>query len=162
MPVAAETDVLVVGGGPAGIAAAVASGRTGAKTVLVERFGFLGGNATAGLVGPFMTSYSQDGKIKLIKGVFEELAERAEALGGAIHPREVEGGSEYAGFITYGHRRGTPFDPEAVKLVAAEMCLEAGVDLRLHTFVVDTLVEDGGVWGCWSPASPAWRRSAPG
>ncbi|MFN8636299.1 MAG: FAD-dependent oxidoreductase [Chloroflexota bacterium] len=142
VPVAAEADVLVVGGGPAGIAAAVAAGRNGAKTVLVERFGFLGGNATAGLVGPFMTSYSQDGKIQLIKGVFEELVERAEALGGAIHPRSVEGGSEYAGFITYGHHRVTPFDPEYVKLVAAEMCLEAGVDLRLHTFVVDTLVED--------------------
>ena len=146
-PVVADTDVLVVGGGPAGIAAAVASGRTGAKTVLVERFGFLGGNATAGLVGPFMTSYSQDGEIQLIKGVFEELVERAEALGGAIHPRGVEGGSEYAGFITYGHHRVTPFDPEAVKLVAAEMCLEAGVDLRLHTFVVDALVEDGGIAG---------------
>jgi hypothetical protein len=147
VPIAAEADVLVVGGGPAGIAAAVASARNGARTVLVERFGFLGGNATAGLVGPFMTSYSQDGKIQLIKGVFEELVERAEALGGAIHPRGVEGGSEYAGFITYGHHRVTPFDPEAVKLVAAEMCLEAGVDLRLHTFVVDTLVEDGGVAG---------------
>lgn len=147
VPVAAEADVLVVGGGPAGIAAAVSSARNGARTVLVERFGFLGGNATAGLVGPFMTSYSQDGKIQLIKGVFEELVERAEALGGAIHPRGVEGGSEYAGFITYGHHRVTPFDPEAVKLVAAEMCLEAGVDLRLHTFVVDTLVEDGGVAG---------------
>jgi len=147
VPIAVETDVLVVGGGPAGIAAAVASGRTGAKTVLVERFGFLGGNATAGLVGPFMTSYSQDGKVQLIKGVFEQLVERAEALGGAIHPRSVEGGSEYAGFITYGHHRVTPFDPEAVKLVAAEMCLEVGVELRLHTFVVDTLVEDGAVTG---------------
>ena len=110
-PVAAEADVLVVGGGPAGIAAAVASARNGARTVLVERFGSLGGNATAGLVGPFMTSYSQDGKIQLIKGVFEELVERAEALGGAIHPREVEGGSEYAGFITYGHHRVTPVRP---------------------------------------------------
>src|SRR5688500_12856647 len=101
IPVAAEADVLVVGGGPAGIAAAVASGRNGAKTVLVERFGFLGGNATAGLVGPFMTSYSLDGKQQLIRGIFEELVERAEALGGAIHPSHVEGGSEFAGFITY-------------------------------------------------------------
>ncbi len=144
---AAEADVLVVGGGPAGIGAAVASGRNGAKTVLVERFGFLGGNATAALVGPFMTSYSLDGKIQLIKGVFEELVERAEALGGAIHPSKVEGGTEFAGFITYGHHRVTPFDPEAVKLVAAEMCLEAGVELRLHTFMVDTLVEEGAVAG---------------
>jgi succinate dehydrogenase/fumarate reductase flavoprotein subunit len=147
IPVAAEADVLVVGGGPAGIAAAVASGRNGAKTVLVERFGFLGGNATAGLVGPFMTSYSLDGKQQLIRGIFEELVERAEALGGAIHPSHVEGGSEFAGFITYGHHRVTPFDPEMVKLVAAEMCLEAGVELRLHTFMVDTLVEDDGVAG---------------
>ena len=147
VPVAVEADVLVVGGGPAGIAAAVASGRNGARTVLVERFGFLGGNATAGLVGPFMTSYSMDGKIQLIKGVFEELVERAEALGGAIHPSSVEGGTDFAGFITHGHHRVTPFDPEAVKLVAAEMCLEAGVELRLHTFVVDTLVEDGAVVG---------------
>jgi hypothetical protein len=59
----------------------------------------------------------------------------------------VEGGSEFAGFITYGHHRVTPFDPEMVKLVAAEMCLEAGVELRLHTFMVDTLVEDDGVAG---------------
>jgi FAD-dependent oxidoreductase family protein len=147
VPVVAEADVLVVGGGPAGIAAAVASGRTGARTVLVERFGFLGGNATAGLVGPFMTSYSLDGKEQLIRGVFEELVERAEQLGGAIHPARVEGGSEFSGFITYGHHRVTPFDPEAVKLVAAEMCLEAGVELRLHTFMVDTIVEDGSVAG---------------
>jgi hypothetical protein len=147
IPVAAEADVLVVGGGPAGIAAAVASGRNGARTVLVERFGFLGGNATAALVGPFMTSYSLDGKVQLIKGIFEELVQRAEALGGAIHPAKVEGGSEFAGFITYGHHRVTPFDPEVVKLVAAELCLEAGVELRLHTFVVDALVEDGALAG---------------
>src|SRR6266487_4574451 len=120
-----ECDMLVIGGGPAGIGAAVGAAKSGARTVLVERFGFLGGNATAGLVGPFMTSYSTDGKIQLIKGVFEELVDRAEALGGAIHPREVEGGTDFAGFITHGHHRVTPFDPEMVKLVAAEMCLEA-------------------------------------
>jgi hypothetical protein len=147
VPVVAETEVLVVGGGPAGIGAAVASGRNGARTVLVERFGYLGGNATAGLVGPFMTSYSQDGKLELIKGVFEELVERAEALGGAIDPGKVEGGSEYASFITYGHHRVTPFDPEMVKLVAAEMCLEAGVELRLHTAVLDPILEAGAVAG---------------
>ncbi|MCC6175505.1 MAG: FAD-dependent oxidoreductase [Chloroflexi bacterium] len=147
IPVAATADVLVVGGGPAGIAAAVASGRNGAKTVLVERFGFLGGNATAGLVGPFMTSYSLDGKIHVIRGIFDELVQRAEALGGAIHPSKVEAGTDYAGFIVHGHHRVTPFDPEAVKLVAAEMCLEAGVELRLHTFVVDALVEGDQVTG---------------
>src|SRR5215213_5063566 len=69
-PVVADVDVLVIGGGPAGIAA-VASARNGASTVLVERYGFLGGNATASLVGPFMTSLSADGKTQLIRGIFE-------------------------------------------------------------------------------------------
>ena len=54
-PIVAHVDVLVVGGGPAGIAAAVARARNGASTILLERYGFLGGTATASLVGPFMT-----------------------------------------------------------------------------------------------------------
>ena len=111
----------------------------------MERFGFLGGNATAGLVGPFMTSYSQDGKIQLIKGVFEELVERPRRWAGRSIPARLKAAASTPA-ITYA-TTGTLFDPEAVKLVAAEMCLEAGVDLRLHTFVVDTLVDDGGVSG---------------
>lgn len=147
IPVAAEADVLVVGGGPAGIAAAIASARNGAKTLLVERHGYLGGNLTAGLVGPCMTSYSLDGEQQLIKGIFEELIVRMEAAGGAIHPSKIPAGSEYCGFITYGHDKVTPFDPEAVKLCAAEMCLEAGIDLLLHTFVADAIVEAGALAG---------------
>jgi ribulose 1,5-bisphosphate synthetase/thiazole synthase len=58
VPVTRETDVLVIGGGPAGIGAAVGVAKTGAKVLLVERYGFLGGNATASLVGPFTTSFS--------------------------------------------------------------------------------------------------------
>jgi NADPH-dependent 2,4-dienoyl-CoA reductase/sulfur reductase-like enzyme len=50
--------VLVIGGGPAGIEAAVGAAKTGAKVLMVERYGFLGGNATASLVGQFMTSFS--------------------------------------------------------------------------------------------------------
>lgn len=147
IPVAADVDVLVVGGGPAGIAAAVASARNGAKTLLVERFGFLGGNLTAGLVGPCMTSYSLDGSQQLIKGIFEELVLRMEKIGGALHPSKIPAGSPYSGFITYGHDKVTPFDPEAVKLCAMELCQEAGVELLLHTFVFDALVEDGKLGG---------------
>ncbi|HEV2359099.1 MAG TPA: FAD-dependent oxidoreductase [bacterium] len=147
VPVAAATEVLVVGSGPAGLGAAIASARTGARTLLVERYGFLGGNLTAGLVGPCMTSYSLDGKTQLIKGIFEEMVLRMERIGGAIHPSKVAAATEYCGFIEYGHDKVTPFDPEAVKLVAMEMCLEAGVELLLHTFVVDAVVNGGALSG---------------
>jgi hypothetical protein len=71
VPVVDESEVLVVGGGPAGIAAAIASARghrrpTGARTLLVEQYGSLGGMATAALVGPFMTSYDIEGREPII------------------------------------------------------------------------------------------------
>ena len=115
--------------------------------MLVERHGYVGGNLTAGLVGPCMTSYSLDGAEQLIRGVFEELVLRMEAEGSAIHPSKIPAGSPYAGFITYGHDKVTPFDPEAVKAVAAEMCLESGVQLLLHASVVQTLMDGDRVTG---------------
>jgi glycine/D-amino acid oxidase-like deaminating enzyme len=145
--VRATTDVLVVGAGPAGLAAAISSARHGARTLLVEQYGYVGGNLTAGLVGPCMTSYSLDGSEQLIRGVFEEMILRMEAEGSAIHPSHVPAGSPYAGFITYGHDKVTPFDPEALKAVAAEMCLEAGVELLLHAMVVQTRMEGDRVTG---------------
>ncbi|HYM69491.1 MAG TPA: FAD-dependent oxidoreductase [bacterium] len=147
LPVVADADVLVVGSGPAGLGAAIASARNGAHTLLVERYGFLGGNLTAGLVGPCMTSYSLDGTTQLIKGIFEEMVLRMERIGGAIHPSKVAASTEYCGFIEYGHDKVTPFNPEAVKQVAMEMCLEAGVELRLHTFVVDAVMSGDALAG---------------
>lgn len=64
-------DVLVTGGGCAGLAAAVCSARNGANTILVDKNGYLGGTATAGMVGPFMTSYDAEGKKQLIVGFFD-------------------------------------------------------------------------------------------
>ena len=100
---AAETDVLVVGGGPAGIGAAVGAAQAGARVVLAERYGFLGGNATAALVMPLMSFHTQrpaahrKGATTLlptdhgpgepvVAGALAELLRRLVAAGGAIAP----------------------------------------------------------------------------
>jgi hypothetical protein len=70
-----------------------------------------------------------------------------EAIGGALHPSGIPAGSEYCGFIDYGHARVTPFEPEAVKRCATEMLLDSGVRLQLHTFVADTIVDGNAVRG---------------
>lgn len=159
IPADEPVDVLVAGGGPAGIAAAVAAAREGARTLLVERFGFLGGNLTAGLVGPCMTSYSLDGTEQLIRGVFDELVRRMAAEGQALHPSGIPAGSAYCGFIEYGHDKVTPFEPEGVKVAAERMCAEAGVGLLLHTFVADVTTEHGAVTGvvCAGKGGLRWQ-----
>jgi hypothetical protein len=146
-PVVRECDVLVIGGGPAGIGAAVGAAKTGARVILVERYGFLGGNATASLVGPFMTSFSADGQTQLVRGVFDQLVRRMEAIGGAVHPSKVPAGVAQSAYMKPGHIGVTPFDPEAMKLVSAELCLESGVELMLHTAFLDPILEAGAVVG---------------
>ncbi len=147
VPIVAEPEVLVAGGGPAGIAAAIASARQGARTMLVEKNGYIGGNLTAGLVGPCMTSYSLDGEEMLIRGIFEEVVREMEREGGARHPAGIPAGSAYCGFIVFGHDKVTPFEPEAVKHVATRLLQEAGVTLQFHTMVVDTLTDGDAVTG---------------
>jgi len=148
VPVWREVDVLVVGGGPAGIASAVAAARSRVRTMLVERYGFLGGTATAGLVGPFMGIFAGDAdRVQLIRGIFDEIVRRMEVLGGAIHPSKVALGEGHAGFRLSGHNGVTPFDPETLKLVAAEMCVGAGVKLYLHSLFIQPLLGDDRIEG---------------
>jgi len=147
VPVTRDVEVIVVGGGPGGIAAAIGSARNGARTLLVERYGFLGGMATAGLVGPFMTSWDIEGKERIIAGVYKELIDRMVPLGAAIDPAGVKGYSAFGGYHRYGHEHVTPFDPEALKVVAQEMVLEAGAELRLHSLFLDSLTEEGSMAG---------------
>jgi hypothetical protein len=141
VPLTREADVIVIGGGPSGIAAAVASARNGARTLLVERYGFLGGMATAGLVGPFMTCYDIEGREPIIKGIFKELVDRLVAMGAAVDPAGVKGFSAFGGYHSYGHEHVTPFDAEALKYASQEMVLAAGAELKLHTFFVDCVVQ---------------------
>ena len=129
-------DVLVVGGGNAGCAAAIASARHGAKTLLVERYGFLGGTATAGMVGPWMTFHS--GGKRIVGGIAQEMVERLQRKGGS--PGHLADSSDYVPTIT-------PFDPEVHKALLFEMMGEAGVDLLLHAYVLGAIAENGEVQG---------------
>lgn len=116
-----DYDVLVLGGGNAGCAAAIAAARHGARTLLVERYGFLGGTATASMVGPWMTFHS--GERRIVGGIAQEMVERLVALGAS--PGHIADASDYVPTIT-------PFDPEAHKALLFAMMREAGVELLLH------------------------------
>ena len=85
VPVAGECDVLVAGGGSAGIAAAVAASRAGAETILVERYGSLGGMATGGLIILLLSLDDGRGR-QTVGGLCQELVERLTVRGGALHP----------------------------------------------------------------------------
>ncbi len=142
-----DTDVFVCGGGPAGVCAAIAAARNGADVLLVERGNCLGGMATQALVGPFMTCYDKSGTTQIIRGLFGEIVERLVLRGGAIHPRDVLGGTAFTSWIKVGHDHCTPFEPEALKLLLDEMCAEAGVQVLFHADFAEPLMEDARIVG---------------
>ena len=129
-------DVLVVGGGNAGCAAAIAAARRGARTMLVERYGFLGGTATAAMVGPWMTFHSD--RERIVGGIAQEIVERLVARGAS--PGHLRDSSDYVATIT-------PFDPEAHKALLFEMMDEAGVTLLLHGYFLSAQLEGDVVRG---------------
>ncbi len=128
-------DVLVVGGGPAGIGAAVAAARGGARTLLVEQAGFLGGCLTMDLA--FLNFHDQRG-YQILNGIPQEVVDRVMALGGSPGHVQTDRGSG---------RTYTAIDPEIVKYVAQEMVLEAGAQLLLHAFTSDVVMQDSAVAG---------------
>ena len=160
-PVVARTDVLVVGGGPAGLCAAIAAARLGARVIVAERYGHLGGLASGGEV--IVLDDMADLHAKTVGGLCDELVERLDALGAAVYPPEedqfVSSEAAWARWGRWGlqdnYARTQPktityavaFDPEAFKLVSLEMLQAAGVGLRLHSTFVDAVVEDGAVRG---------------
>ena len=142
-----NADVVVVGGGPAGMCAAIAAARQGVSVILVEQGGFCGGMATRGLVGPFMTCYDAKGETMIIRGLFEEVVDRMVARGFAIHPAEVHGGTAFTSWIKVGHEHVTPYEPEGLKLVVDEMLTEAGVKILYHTDFLRPILEGEVITG---------------
>ncbi|MCX5644860.1 MAG: FAD-dependent oxidoreductase [Phycisphaerae bacterium] len=132
LPVLDTTDVLVVGGGPAGVVAALAAKRAGAKVTLVERYGHFGGLWTGGLVLLVIGHIVKGGK-QVCQGIGEEMMRRLDQLDGAIINR----------------RPGVnpTVDAEAVKYVMVEMIEEAGVKVFLHCWGVEAVVNDSAVQG---------------
>lgn len=134
IPIFHKTDVVVVGGGPAGFAAAIAAARTGAKVALVERYGSLGGLFTNGMVLVMLcTSYLVDGKYRLVtKGIVEEFARRARALGPHVCTGPVPPNRHWQPVV----------DPEGAKYLMDRMVEEEKIDMFFHSWGVD-VVQDG-------------------
>ncbi len=153
-----EADVVVVGGGPGGHSAAMAAARNGAKTVLLERYGHLGGMSTGGIVIQ-IPHMSDGGKDPIIAGLCLEWLERLDAIeGGTLRPKMKDLGSSdpelvkywsrFMGNIVNGKIKHTAWvDPELLKCVLNDMVEDAKIKLYLHSWGTRAIVDSGKVKG---------------
>ncbi|HEX2540795.1 MAG TPA: FAD-dependent oxidoreductase [Caldimonas sp.] len=134
-PVWGEYEVLVLGGGPAGIAAATAAAKHGARTLLVERYGFLGGMGTAAGVTNFCGLHANvHGTIRrVVHGIADELLERMRALGGLNEPH-----------LIFDRICAQAYDTAAFKCAADATVLDAGAELLFHAVAVGASRHDDG------------------
>ena len=159
--VAAQADVVVVGGGPAGLSAALAAARNGARTILLERYNHLGGLASGGMVLVLDDMWDSHLREISVRGNCLDMIERMAAMGLARF-RSDEWGEDPAAYRRWGrwgtfdfHSQKTPhpicfaaaFDPDAYKRVALEMVQQAGVQLRLHSWFSQALVDGDRIKG---------------
>lgn len=144
--VAGEYDVIIVGGGPAGLAAAIASGRNGAKTLLIEQFGYLGGTATASLMinlNGFRNQVEPD-STQTVKGIAQEIILELHKLDGlGKSPYKQKEYDIEKGEMSYSYC----VDPEKFKYVVLKMVHEAGVDVLFHTYFCDVIMQEGNLKG---------------
>ena len=134
LPVYGEFDVVVVGGGPAGLAASVSAAKHGARTLLVERYGFLGGMGTAGGVTNFAGLYGRkNGAMQqVVHGVVDDLLARIDALGGLNAPQDG----------MQGRIRVRSYDVSAYKCAADQLLLASGVQLLFHAWAAAVVMQD--------------------
>jgi hypothetical protein len=160
VPVAAAADLVVVGGGPAGIAAALAGARNGLSVTLLERYPYLGGLASGGMV--LVLDDMCNGQEIAVRGLCADLIARLERLGLAVTPPEADRRSDAAMWRKWSrwgvfdftsHLKPQPivyaaaFDPDGFKRVSNDMIAEAKVNLRLHSWFSHAIVEDGAIKG---------------
>lgn len=125
-----QWDVVVVGGGVSGCMAAFAAAKQGASTLLIERYGFLGGSLTNAGVGPMMTFHAGDRQV--VTGLPQEMIDRLCKKNGCVG--HIEDTTGYASSVT-------PFDAETMKIVLDEMALDYGVDVLFHAVLSDVKKE---------------------
>src|SRR5215207_3637115 len=132
LPVRGEYDVVVLGGGPAGIAAATAAAMHGRKTLLVERYGFLGGMGTAAGVTNFCGLHANiHGEIRqVVHGVADDLLARIDRLGGLNAPHAL-----------FGKTVAQAYDTAAYKIAADDLLLSSGVKVLFHALAAGVLME---------------------